>query len=62
MAKDDQTWIPEPTDLEWIESILAPHPADERFDKILQRFGEHLRQKTAFVAGLQQAIAVAGYQ
>ena len=24
MAKDDQTWIPEATDLDWIESIAAP--------------------------------------
>ena len=26
MAKDDQTWIPEATDLEWIESLAAPLP------------------------------------
>jgi predicted O-methyltransferase YrrM len=27
MAKDDQTWIPEATDLDWIESHAAPLPA-----------------------------------
>ena len=27
MAKDDQTWIPEATDLDWIESLAAPLPA-----------------------------------
>ena len=26
MAKDDQTWIPEATDLAWIESLAAPLP------------------------------------
>ena len=26
MAKDDQTWIPGATDLEWIESLAAPLP------------------------------------
>jgi len=26
MAKDDQTWIPDATDLEWIESLAAPLP------------------------------------
>jgi predicted O-methyltransferase YrrM len=26
MAKDDQTWIPEATDLDWIESLAAPLP------------------------------------
>jgi predicted O-methyltransferase YrrM len=26
MAKDDQTWIPEATDLDWIESLAAPMP------------------------------------
>jgi predicted O-methyltransferase YrrM len=26
MAKDDRTWIPEATDLEWIESLAAPLP------------------------------------
>jgi predicted O-methyltransferase YrrM len=27
MAKDDQTWIPDAVDLDWIESIAAPLPA-----------------------------------
>jgi predicted O-methyltransferase YrrM len=27
MAKDDRTWIPEATDLDWIESLAAPLPA-----------------------------------
>jgi predicted O-methyltransferase YrrM len=26
MAKDDRTWIPEATDLDWIESLAAPLP------------------------------------
>jgi predicted O-methyltransferase YrrM len=27
MAKDDRTWIPEATDLDWIESLAVPLPA-----------------------------------